>query len=143
MLSESSAAAPPPGAIVVGQVPALDPSRIRFDDDLIDEAIREAGISDEFELSAQEMRRMVVNANALMSVAVCAASDEEFEQMLAVFEPPSRIEEMGFLFGFVEHLRQQLIAALATTGRSEEFRLTLRRRIERAHSLCRKAVLSG
>jgi hypothetical protein len=36
-----------------------------------------------------------------------------------------------------------LIAALATTGRSEEFRLTLRRRIERAHSLCRKAVLSG
>jgi hypothetical protein len=110
---------------------------------LIDQAIAESGMADEFDLSQQDMRRLAVSANALMSVAVCAATDDEFAHLLSSFEPPRRIEEVGFLFGYTEHVRQQLLEALATSGRVDEFRHSLRRRIERAHALCRKAVLSA
>ena len=75
---------------------------------LIDQAIAESGMADEFDLSQQDMRRLAVSANALMAVAVCAATDDEFAHLLSSFEPPRRIEEVGFLFGYAEHVRQQL-----------------------------------
>jgi hypothetical protein len=119
----------------------FDPQELCCEIAIIDPAIQASGMSEEYDLPITTMRALAVNANALISVAMCAPNDEEFTTMLNSFRAPQQIEEMGFLFGYAEYVRQQLLEALATSGRSEEIRQILRRRIELAHAKCRQVVL--
>ncbi len=121
----------------------FDPQELCCEIAIIDPAIEASGMADEYDLPTTTMRSLAVNANALISVAMCAPNDEEFTTMLNSFRAPQQIEEMGFLFGYAEYVRQQLLEALATSGRAEEIRQILRRRIEIAHAKCRQVVLQG
>lgn len=121
----------------------FDPQELCCEVAIIDPAIEASGLAEEYDLSIQTMRHLAVSANALISVAMCAPSDKEFTAMLNSFRAPQRIEEMGFLFGYIEHVRQQLLEALASSGRAEELRQVLRQRIEIAHAKCRQVVLQS
>jgi hypothetical protein len=121
----------------------FDPQELCCEIAIIDPAIQASGMAEEYDLPATTMRSLAVNANALISVAMCAPNDEDFTTMLNSFRAPQRIEEMGFLFGYAEYVRQQLLEALSTSGRAEEIRQILRRRIEIAHAKCRQVVLQG
>lgn len=121
----------------------FDPEGLCCEVAIIDPAIEASGLADEYDLPTQTMRGLAVNANALITVAMCAPTDEEFIAMLNSFRAPPLIEEMGFLFGYAEYVRQQLLEALASSGRAEEIRQLLRRRIELAHAKCRQVVLQS
>jgi len=121
----------------------FDPQELCCEVAIIDPAIEASGLADEYELPTHTMRTLAVNANALISVAMCAPTEEEFLTMLNSFRAPQMVEEMGFLFGYAEYVRQQLLEALSTSGRAEEIRQLLRRRIELAHAKCRQVVLQS
>lgn len=116
---------------------------LHFDEVLLDGAIMESALAQEFDLSTDVMRRLAAQAMAMMSVAVCSSSDAEFERFLDEFDAPPIIEEVAFMFGFAEHVRHSIVAAMAATRKQDELRLDIRRRIERAHVLCKQAVLQG
>lgn len=121
----------------------FNPRQLHCEQSLLREAIVESGLDEEFSsLELEAMMRLAADANALMSAAVCVGSDNEFESMLQSFEPPHVIEEVGFLFGYMEHLRQTLMNAMAPAV-DARFRQDIRRRCERAHHLCRQAVLNA
>lgn len=122
---------------------AFDPSQLQFEQALLADGIRESGLAEEFELSELDMQRLAANANAMVSLALCAADDAEFERLLQTFVMLEDVSQIGFMFGYCEHVRQQLLVELRFIGRAEEIRLTLGRRLEHARAQFLQAAACG
>lgn len=109
---------------------------VSFDTEEIDAAIADSGLAAEFGLGHATMRHLAAVGLILCSMCVTARSDEEFEALLGNVEPAESEIEKGFLFGFAEHVRQDVVRALESVEDGLQIRPLLHRRLARARELC-------
>lgn len=118
----------------------LNMDGLEFDVVALDGSIIESGLSREFDVNPYTQRKLAAQAMTLMSIALGAVSDEEFERFLSEFDAPASACELAFIFGFCEHVRQDLIESLGPVENELALRAVLRRRTDRARLLCNAAM---
>lgn len=113
---------------------SLSFENLTYDLDLLEQCVLDSSLMQEFDLDMPRALAMAAQATAIVGAGAAGITEEEFREFLAGMPGPITAEEKGFLFGYCEFLRQEVLRC--TEDDPMELRSMLASRIRMARDMC-------